>query len=145
MPYLALEAQVGQHACAVADLLGIKKVIIHPFAGVLSAYGMGLAEITSNHQHQIEQPIDENITPLLQNVISSLSADAKTKLIKQNILEKDIKISCKGHLKYKNSDNTIETPISDFKGMKANFEKSSQRTIWLCNAKNKYHFRIFRS
>ena len=114
----------GQHACAVADLLGIKKVIIHPFAGVLSAYGMGLAEVTSNHQHQIEQPIDESITPLLQNVISSLSADAKTKLIKQNILEKDIKISCKGHLKYKNSDNTIETPISDFKVMKANFEKA---------------------
>ena len=85
----------GQHACAVADLLGIKKVIIHPFAGVLSAYGMGLAEVTSNHQHQIEQPIDERITPLLQNVISSLSTDAKAKLIKQNILEKDIKISCK--------------------------------------------------
>ncbi len=114
----------GQHACAVADLLGIKKVIIHPFAGVLSAYGMGLAEVTSNHQRQIEQPIDERITPLLQNVISSLSTDAKAKLIKQNILEKDIKISCKGHLKYKNSDNTIETPISDFKGMKANFEKA---------------------
>ena len=114
----------GQHACAVADLLRIKKVIIHPFAGVLSAFGMGLAEVTSNHQHQIEQPVDESITPLLQNVISSLSADVKTKLIKQNILAKDIKISCKGHLKYKNSDNTIETPISDFKFMKANFEKA---------------------
>ena len=45
-------------------------------------------------------------------------------MIKQNILEKDIKISCKGHLKYKNSDNTIETPISDFKDMKANFKKA---------------------
>ena len=112
----------GQHACAVADLLGIRKIILHPFAGVLSAYGMGLAEITSNHQHQIESIFNENLFFNLSNIIKALSMDAQTKLIKQNILKEDIKINCIGHLKYKDSDSTIDIPVSNYSKMKADFE-----------------------
>ena len=112
----------GQHACAVADLLGIRKIILHPFAGVLSAYGMGLAEITSNHQHQIESIFNENLFSNLSNIIKVLSMDAQTKLIKQNILKEDIKINCVGHLKYRDSDSTIDIPVSNYSKMKADFE-----------------------
>ncbi len=112
----------GQHACAVADLLGIRKIILHPFAGVLSAYGMGLAEITSNHQQQIESIFDKNLLSKLSDIIQALSKDAKLNLMKQNISEKDINISCIGHLKYKNSDSTIEIPVSNYAKMKVDFE-----------------------
>ena len=47
----------GQHACAVADALGITRVLLHPFAGVLSAYGMGLAEVRALRERQIERPL----------------------------------------------------------------------------------------
>ncbi len=114
----------GQHACAVADLLGIKKIIIHPFAGVLSAYGIGIAEITSNHQQQIEQPIGAKLALPLKEIISDLSEAAIAKLVQQNISKTGINISCMGHLKYENSDSTIEIKVSDFKKMKRCFEKS---------------------
>lgn len=112
----------GQHACAVADLLGVRKIILHPFAGVLSAYGMGLAEITSNHQQHIERIFDENLLSNLSVIIQTLSTDAQANLIKQNISATDINISCVGHLKYKDSDSTIEIPVSNYTKMKADFE-----------------------
>ncbi len=112
----------GQHACAVADLLGVRKIILHPFAGVLSAYGMGLAEISSNHQQHIERIFDENLFSNLSVIIQTLSKDAQANLIKQNISVKDIDISCVGHLKYKDSDSTIEIPVSNYTKMKADFE-----------------------
>ncbi|MDA9816121.1 hydantoinase B/oxoprolinase family protein [Alphaproteobacteria bacterium] len=112
----------GQHACAVAGLLGIKKIILHPFAGVLSAYGMGLADITSNHQQQVEQILDENLMPYLSEIICHLSSDAKSKLAKQHILPADICIKCVGHLKYKGSDSTIEVVFSEYQKMKSDFE-----------------------
>ncbi len=49
----------GQHACAIADTLGMKTVLIHPLAGILSAYGMGLADIRANRQQAIERPLDD--------------------------------------------------------------------------------------
>ena len=116
----------GQHACAVADLLGIRKIIIHPFAGVLSAYGIGIAEITSNHQQQIDRPMDAKLTLPLKEIIAKLSTAAIAKLVQQNISKKEINIRCRGHLKYKNSDSTIEINFSDFEKMKNSFEKAHE-------------------
>ena len=50
----------GQHACLVADSLGMNRVLLHPFAGVLSAYGMGLAEIRSIRERQVELALDDD-------------------------------------------------------------------------------------
>src|SRR5206468_9833474 len=49
----------GQHACAVADALGMTRVFIHPLAGVLSAYGMGLADVRALRQQAIETPLTD--------------------------------------------------------------------------------------
>ncbi len=49
----------GQHACAVADALGMQQVLIHPLAGVLSAYGMGLADQIAMREASIELPLDD--------------------------------------------------------------------------------------
>ncbi len=89
---------------------------------MLSAYGMGLAEILSNHQQHIERIFDENLLSNLSVIIQTLSTDAQANLIKQNISVKDIDISCVGHLKYKDSDSTIEIPVSNYTKMKADFE-----------------------
>ena len=64
----------GQHACLVADALGMKRVLLHPFAGVLSAYGMGLADITAVR----EMPVDAPLEPaLLARLDSDLAAMAE--------------------------------------------------------------------
>ena len=55
----------GQHACLVADALGMTTVLIHPFAGVLSAYGMGLADIRALREKAVEAALDDALMPAL--------------------------------------------------------------------------------
>ncbi|HXZ72848.1 MAG TPA: hydantoinase/oxoprolinase family protein, partial [Streptosporangiaceae bacterium] len=66
----------GQHACAVADALGITEVLIHPLAGVLSAYGMGLADVTAMRERSVEAPLSAGLLPELDRVADALAADA---------------------------------------------------------------------
>ena len=67
----------GQHACAVADALAITKVLIHPLAGVLSAYGMGLADVTAMREAAVEAPLADALLPELDQVAARLEADAR--------------------------------------------------------------------
>ena len=66
----------GQHACAVADALGITEVLIHPLAGVLSAYGIGLADVTAMRERSVEAPLSAGLLPELDRVADALAADA---------------------------------------------------------------------
>src|SRR5215469_13009274 len=68
----------GQHACAVADALAITKVLIHPLAGVLSAYGMGLADVTAMREAAVEAPLADGLLGELGQVAGRLEADART-------------------------------------------------------------------
>ena len=72
----------GQHACAVADALGIETVLIHPLAGVLSAYGMGLADLTAMREQAVEAPLDRGreLLPELGRLAGELEADARAEL-----------------------------------------------------------------
>src|SRR6266700_2230246 len=75
----------GQHACAVADALGMTSVLIHPLAGVLSAYGMGLAEVTAMRESAVEAPLAARLLPELDRVAGRLEADALAELAQQGI------------------------------------------------------------
>src|SRR5205814_6087705 len=70
----------GQHACAVADALGMTRVLIHPFAGVLSAYGMGLADITAMRESAVEVPLHDESLPALRAAVERLETDAVDEL-----------------------------------------------------------------
>ncbi len=70
----------GQHACAVADALGMSKILIHPMAGVLSAYGMGLASQSLIKEQAIEQTLDAALWPQLQATLTHLSLQAQATL-----------------------------------------------------------------
>jgi N-methylhydantoinase A/oxoprolinase/acetone carboxylase beta subunit/N-methylhydantoinase B/oxoprolinase/acetone carboxylase alpha subunit len=75
----------GQHACAVADALGITEVLIHPLAGVLSAYGMGLADVTAMREQSVEAPLSAGLLPELDRVADTLAADALAALVKAGV------------------------------------------------------------
>src|SRR6185312_15077609 len=62
----------GQHACLVADALGMKRILIHRLAGVLSAYGMGLADLRVLKQKAVEAPLEEALRPQLQRILADL-------------------------------------------------------------------------
>ena len=75
----------GQHACLIADVLGIQTVLIHPFAGVLSAYGIGLADVTALREKSIELALDGAVLDRLQTELDRLAAGTQAELRQQDI------------------------------------------------------------
>jgi 5-oxoprolinase (ATP-hydrolysing) len=102
----------GQHACLVADALGMKTVLIHPFSGLLSAYGMGLADIRATRQKAIEEKLAATFEAREPNarhvkIIEALATEARGELIAQNIPDKDIRYVVKAHARYSGTDSPL--------------------------------------
>ncbi len=116
----------GQHACAVAAMLGVKTILIHPFAGILSAYGMGLADIKALRQKTIETELAENMYRHIDADFQTLEYDARAELRQQGVTETQIAVNESVHLKYKGSDSSIGIPRSDPEQMKADFSRLHQ-------------------
>ncbi len=111
----------GQHACKIADKLGIKKIFLHPYAGVLSAFGMGLADLSSIKERTLEITlVDQNISEI-ERVTTELTNEVQLLLKKQNI--NNISFRKKAHIKYKGSDSTLEIDIASLAHMKQAFEQ----------------------
>ncbi len=102
----------GQHACLVADALGMTTVYAHPLGGVLSAYGMGLADQTEMRQKTVEQVLDETLMPRLAAELDELAAAAVAELRRQHVLDADIAVQRGLHLKYRGTDTALEVPYS---------------------------------
>ncbi|MEA3036869.1 MAG: hypothetical protein QOH04_2646 [Sphingomonadales bacterium] len=103
----------GQHACMVADALGMERVMIHPLAGVLSAYGMGLADRVELRQRSLAgEP--------LEAVLDALAAEAETALRAQGV--EDLTIRRRAALRYEGSDTALEVEVGE--GMEAAFEQA---------------------
>ena len=110
----------GQHACAIADALGMKQVFIHPYSGVLSAYGMGLADVRVMREKTIEAQLNSELLIELPLIFSELEADGKGELNSKNT---EIEVIYKVHLKYQGSDTAlIVNFVDDLATIEAEFE-----------------------
>jgi 5-oxoprolinase (ATP-hydrolysing) len=103
----------GQHACLVADALGMTHVFIHPFAGVLSAYGMGLADVRALRQQAVEARLSPGTLEALAQPFAVLEAAARTEIRAQGIDEARIAALRTVHVKYEGTDTTLELPLDD--------------------------------
>jgi 5-oxoprolinase (ATP-hydrolysing) len=103
----------GQHACMVADSLGMKRVYIHPFAGVLSAYGMGLADVRTMKQAAVEKKLSDALLIELQPTLSRLGAESQSDVIAQGIATSSIRVVNTLAVKYEGTDTTIELPVTE--------------------------------
>ena len=113
----------GQHACMVADALGMTRVFLHPFAGVLSAYGMGLADVRAMRERTIEQPMDDDLLPTLGAAIDELARAARDEVGGQGIADSDITVLRKVHLRYVGTDTPLIVPFGPLDEMTATFEE----------------------
>jgi 5-oxoprolinase (ATP-hydrolysing) len=112
----------GQHACAVAEALGMRRIVLHPFAGVLSAFGMGLADLRVLRERAIEAALDANTVDALLAEYDELEGGAIGELIAQRIDRERIAATRAARLKYLNTDSTLEVPFADAAEMKHAFE-----------------------
>ena len=101
----------AQVACLIADTLGMNQIFLHPYAGVLSAYGMGLADISATRVTGVEQPLTETLIPQLVQLIKSLEAEARNELSNNQINTEEI-IVTKVNLKYEGTNSTLTVAFS---------------------------------
>lgn len=114
----------GQHACLVADSLGIKQIHLHQYAGVLSAYGIGLADSSTINDLAVELALDEEIINSLSISFKELENSGKKELISQNLNEKLFVYFDRVYLRYKDSDSSLTVRFDDYKSMKSSFENT---------------------
>ena len=110
----------GQHACAVADALGIETVLIHPFAGVLSAYGMGLADIRVLRETAVEAPLAE--IGQAEAAFERLEALARTEMAAQGVPPERVEAFRRLHVRYDGTDSPLTVPFGLEAAVQAAFE-----------------------
>ena len=106
----------GQHACAIADVLGMTQVFIHPYAGVLSAYGIGLADIRTIRDRTVESELTLKLLSELESVTKSLTEEGKAEILQGNAmsdLQGDLQIEVSLRLRYIGTDSSLTIAIFD--------------------------------
>ncbi|MGB9390817.1 MAG: hydantoinase B/oxoprolinase family protein [Xanthobacteraceae bacterium] len=127
----------GQHACLVADALGMTNVLIHPLSSLLSAYGMGLADIRSVRQQAIEEPFGKQAHATLEKVASRLAETVIGEVAAQGVEAKKIKLHVRAHIRYAGTDTPLivnagsfrptrgkNRPLDSLTKMKSGFERA---------------------
>ncbi|MGA7429194.1 MAG: hydantoinase/oxoprolinase family protein, partial [Xanthobacteraceae bacterium] len=125
----------GQHACLVADALGMTSVLIHPLSSLLSAYGMGLADIRSVRQQAVEEPFGTKARKSLDTAARRLAADAVGEVAGQGVATAKIKLHVRAHIRYAGTDTALivdagtsvgrgAVKLASLEKMKAAFERA---------------------
>ena len=117
----------GQHACLVADALGITRVMIHPFSGVLSAYGMGLADVRALRDRAVETRLDTQGAAALEEALDTLAGEARAELEDQGIAPERIVVHRRAHVRYEGTDTPDLVEAGTAAQMKARFEDAHRR------------------
>ena len=112
----------GQHACLVADALAIPRVFIHPYAGVLSAYGMGLADLSAMREQAIEARLEAGLLPRLEAALAALSDSAVGEVAQQGVARSEIELVRRVHLRYEGTDTAVIVAYGSLDAMLKEFE-----------------------
>ena len=116
----------GQHACLVADALAMKQILIHPFAGVLSAYGMGLADTVVDRQRAIESTLNEALLGELKGLLDALQQAGIAGLEQQGAGGNDLSFRRSLHIRYQGSDTALIVPEAPLGEVVESFEALHQ-------------------
>ena len=114
----------GQHACLVADALGMKIVLLHPFSSLLSAYGMGLADIRATRSQAIESRLDEQAPATIARVAKSLASVVVREVAGQGVARSAITIERQAHLRYAGTDTALIVKAGNLEAMRRAFQRA---------------------
>jgi 5-oxoprolinase (ATP-hydrolysing) len=115
----------GQHACQVADALGMESIFIHPFAGVLSAFGMGLADVRAIREHQAGCPL-EDAESVVED-LSRITQEARAEVAGQGIPETEIRVVRSAFLRASGAHQLLEVPFGDGLSMASEFSQAHEK------------------
>lgn len=118
----------GQHACKVADSLGIRTVLVPPMAGVLSALGIGLADTTAMREQSVEAPLEAASMPGILKTAGDLEAAARAELLAEDVPEERIEVTRRVELRYDGTDTTLTVELTEPGTMRHAFEERHRAT-----------------
>ncbi len=113
----------GQHACLIADTLGMETVMIHPLSGLLSAYGMGLAKIRASREQSVEAPLEAASMQDVETLSEKLRGDVIAEVAAEGVLPDEISTTVNLHLRYEGTDTALPIRMSGPEEMRAEFER----------------------
>ncbi|WP_437693856.1 hydantoinase B/oxoprolinase family protein [Sorangium sp. So ce176] len=112
----------GQHACAVADALGMRRVFVHPLAGVLSAYGMGLSDQNAMREAAVERRLDDAGLAAATEALDRIGAEAEAELVGQGFAPGGVRTLRRVHVRYDGTDTALVVPHGSAEAIRAAFE-----------------------
>ncbi len=115
----------GQHACQVADVLGMESIYIHPFAGVLSAFGIGLADVRAIREHQFAASI--SLYEAAGQVLHELGNEAKNEVLAQGIGKDRLEVIHTAHIRTPGSHHALPVPFGEETAMRAEFDRAHRQ------------------
>ncbi|MCT9083501.1 hydantoinase B/oxoprolinase family protein [Streptomyces fulvoviolaceus] len=118
----------GQHACMVADSLGIRTVLVPPMAGVLSALGIGLADTTAMREQSVEAPLEVAAMAGVHKTADDLESAARAELLAEDVPEDRIRVTRRAQLRYDGTDTTLTVELTEPGTMKHAFEERHRAT-----------------
>ncbi len=117
----------GQHACLVADALGMTRVLVHPMAGVLSAYGMGLADQSRLREQAVEWPLSAQTLPLIEQQLEALAVEVRGDLQSSAVVAGSVVVHRRVHVRYEGTDAALVVPLDTVEGITRAFEAAYRR------------------
>src|SRR5215467_10512057 len=114
----------GQHACLVADALGMTRVLMHPFSSLLSAYGMGLADIRATREQAVELDFGPKALKAISRIGAALGKETRSQVAGQGVPVKKIEVFVRAHIRYAGTDTALVVPAGTADAMKRSFEKA---------------------
>ena len=118
----------GQHACMVADSLGIRTVLVPPMAGVLSALGIGLADTTAMREQSVEAPLEPASMPGVLETADDLEGAARAELLAEDVPEDRIRVTRRAQLRYDGTDTVLTVELAEPATMRHAFEERHRAT-----------------
>lgn len=117
----------GQHACLIAEALGMSQIFIHPYAGVLSAYGIGLADLRIIKEAAVELPLTDPTHAHLNQIFAALTIESRAEIVAQGVSTDRIQVLCKAHLRYAGTDSALIVEFGSVEQMRSQFDRAYQQ------------------
>jgi 5-oxoprolinase (ATP-hydrolysing) len=117
----------GQHACLIAEALGMTQIFLHPYAGVLSAYGIGLADVRSLKEKAVELELTATAIPTLRAHLDGLAAAGQVDILEQGVDPVQIQVLHQVHLRYQGTDSALLVAFGSLAEMRSQFEQAYQQ------------------
>ena len=121
----------GQHACLVADALGIETIQVHPLAGVLSAHGIGLADIVALREATFRKPLGEDFAEAMERV----AGKARQAIVAQGVPDDETATDRRVALRYAGSDSDLELPVADVEALRSDFHELHRKRFGYADEK----------